>query len=91
MNNKCCLESREIPISELGQQLDYARTISSDICKIFSCSTPSITKILNDYETVRTKLSMLEDFLFQAKLWCDMLMPPEDCPQKHRETFKEEE
>ena len=25
------------------------------------------------HETVRTKLSMMLDFLFQAKLWCDQL------------------
>ena len=91
MNKKCCSEGREIPISELGQQLDYARTISSDICRIFSCRTPNITKLLNDYETVRIKLSMLEDFLFQAKLWCNTLTADEECPRKCEEIIKEEE
>lgn len=89
--NNCCMAGIEIPLSELGQQLDYARTTSADICEVFSCRTPSVTDLINNYEVVRTKISMLQDFLFQAKLWCDMLMPDEECPRKKCEKIKEEE
>ena len=83
--NNCYLAGKEIPLSELSQQLDYARTTGADICEIFSCRTPSVSDLINNYEVVRTKISMLQDFLFQAKLWCDMLMPDENCPQRKRE------
>ena len=89
--NNCYLAGKEIPLSELGQQLDYARTTSADICEIFSCRTPSVSNLLNNYEVVRTKISMLQDFLFQAKLWCDMLMSEENCPRRKCEKIGEEE
>lgn len=85
MPKKCC-EGLQIPLSELSQQLDYARTISSDISDVYATHTPRITELLNEYQSVKTKLSMLLDFLFQAKLWCDTMLPPETT-----EDFKEEE
>ncbi len=85
MPKKCC-EGLRIPLSELSQQLEYARTISSDISGIYASRTPRITEILNEYQSVKTKLSMLLDFLFQAKLWCDTMLPPEAT-----DDFKEEE
>ena len=88
--NNCCMTGREIPLSELSQQLDYARITSADICEIFSCRTPSVSELLNSYEVVRTKISMLQDFLFQAKLWCDMLVPEEECTKGKCEKNKEE-
>lgn len=88
--NNCCLAGREIPLSELSQQLDYARITSADICDIFSCRTPSVSDLINNYEVVRTKISMLQDFLFQAKLWCDMLVPEEECTKGKCEKNKEE-
>ena len=89
--NNCCMAGREIPLSELNQQLDYARITSADICEIFSCQTPSISELLNNYEVVRTKISMLQDFLFQAKLWCDMLVPEEECTRKTKIRRKNED
>lgn len=74
MNKKCCQEMI-VPLSELSQQLEYARIIGSDIYEVYSARTPRITDILNEYQTVKTKLSMLLDFLFQAKLWCDTMLP----------------
>ena len=82
--NNCCLADREIPLSELGQQLDYARITSADICEIFSCHTPNVSDLINNYEIVRTKISMLQDFLFQAKLWCEILIPEEECARKSK-------
>lgn len=78
MNKKCCMKGLEIPFAELRQQLDYARIISSDIEKAFSRRTPNITELLNEYSAVKTKLSMLQDFLFQANLWCDTILPKEN-------------
>lgn len=85
MKQKCC-EGMRIPVSELSQQLEYARTIGSDIYNIYLSETPRITELLSEYQSVKTKLSMLLDFLFQAKLWCDTILPCEVT-----ENFKEEE
>ena len=74
MEKKCC-QGLRIPLSELSQQLEYARTVSSDIYDVYSARTPRITDLLNEYQSVKTKLSMLLDFLFQAKLWCDTMLP----------------
>ena len=83
---KNCCEGLQIPLSELSQQLEYARTIGSDISAVYAARTPRVTEIINEYQSVKTKLSMLLDFLFQAKLWCDTMLPPETT-----EDFKEEE
>ena len=88
MNDNLITESTDLPVSELRQQLDYARTTGADICEIFSCRTPSVSDLINNYEVVRTKISMLQDFLFQAKLWCDMLVPEEECTRKKYEEDK---
>ena len=90
MKKKCCFAGKEIPFSELRTQLDYARAISSDLDEVFSPRMPQITNILNEYATVRTKLSMLQDFLFQAKLWCDTIMPEEDCDYGEKECREED-
>lgn len=63
----------EIPLAELRRQLDYAQTVSSDIFRIYSRSTPDLDLLLNEYAAVSIKLSMLLDFIFQAKLWCDSI------------------
>jgi len=73
MCKKCCFLDKEIPLSELRQQLKYARVVSSDLFKIFSPEIPDISGMLGEYQTIRSKLSMLLDFLFQADLWCDTL------------------
>ncbi len=90
MKKKCCFAGKEIPFSELRTQLDYARAISSDISEVFSSKMPQITDILNEYATVRTKLSMLQDFLFQAKLWCDTIMPEDDCTNENTDCYEED-
>ncbi len=76
MKKKCC-QGMIIPLSELSQQLEYARTVSSDIYDVYSAQTPRITELLNEYQSVKTKISMLLDFLFQAKHWCDTMLPPD--------------
>ena len=63
----------EIPLTELRRQLDYAQTISGDIFRIYSKSVPDCDSLITEYAAVRTKLSMILDFLFQAKLWCDII------------------
>lgn len=85
MERKCC-EGFGVPVSELSQQLEYARTVSSDIYDLYSARTPRVTDLLNQYQSVKVKLSMLLDFLFQAKLWCDTMLPPDITDE-----FKEEE
>lgn len=84
MKNKCC-SGLKVPVTELRLQLDYARTVGTDIYGFFDNRIPNVTDILNEYQTLHTKLSMLLDFLFQAKLWCDTILPPEDAHCKEEE------
>lgn len=64
---------KEIPLSEIEQQLDYARTVCSDLFRLFSPEEPDTEILTSEYGSVRTRLSMILDFLFQAKLWCDVI------------------
>lgn len=61
----------EVPISEIKQQVDYARTVCSDLFRLFSPEEPDTEFLASEYGSVRTRLSMMLDFLFQAKLWCE--------------------
>lgn len=63
----------EVPLSEIEQQVDYARTVCSDIFRLFSPEEPDTEFLTNEYESIRTRLSMMLDFLFQAKLWCETI------------------
>ncbi len=90
MKNNCCLKGLEIPIGELRQQIIYARSVCDDIGKYCSRRTPNITELLAGYSAVKIKLSMLQDFLFQAKLWCDTILP-DDASFCCENTDKEEE
>lgn len=89
MPKKCCKAELEIPVSELKLQLDYANTISSDLFNIFAPQIPDISGIIREYFSIQTKLSMLLDFIFQAKAWCDTLYPKK-CNNKEKEENKEE-
>lgn len=71
-NKTRCLANR-ISVSELRQQLEYAQTIGSDLFDIFSQRTPDKDLLLDEYPAISLKISMILDFLFQAKLWCDVL------------------
>ncbi len=71
MDNKNYPLQQEILLSEIEQQVDYARTVCSDLFNIFSPEEPDAEFLLNEYGSVRTRLSMMLDFLFQAKLWCE--------------------
>lgn len=63
----------EIQISEIKQQVDYARTVCSDLFRLFSPEEPDTDFLRTEYGSVRTRLSMMLDFLFQAGLWCDAI------------------
>lgn len=95
MKNKCCFTGKQIPFSELRRQLEYARTVSNDIEKVYACRMPKITELLDEYSAVRSRVQMLQDFLFQAVLWCDTIMPEEEYnlieDEKEKEENKEEE
>ena len=71
MDNKNYPLKNEIPISEIEQQVDYARTVCSDLFRLFSPEEPDTEFLKSEYGSVRTRLSMMLDFLFQAKLWFD--------------------
>ena len=90
MKEKCCMEGLEIPFAELRQQLNYARAVSADVSAVYSRRIPSITELLNEYSAVKTKLSMLQDFLFQASLWCDTIMPETEPSCNLTENVKED-
>ncbi len=61
---------KQIPVAEIKLQLEYARTVGNDVFNIFADTVPDASKLMLEYKTVQTKLSMLLDFLFQANLWC---------------------
>lgn len=63
----------EVPLSEIEQQVDYARTVCSDLFKLFSPEEPDAEFLKSEYSSVRTRLSMMLDFLVQAKLWCNAI------------------
>lgn len=65
--------SREIPVGELKQQIEYARIISGDLFNMFAGKSEKNTVKAYEYVTVEKKLSMILDFLFQAGLWCDVI------------------
>ncbi len=73
MDNKNYLLQPEIPVSEIEQQVDYARTVCSDLFNLFSPEEPDTEFLVNEYGSVRTRLSMMLDFLVQAKLWCEAI------------------
>lgn len=89
MPKNCCKAELEIPVSEIKQQLNYANTIGSDLFDIFSHQMPDVSEILSEYFAIQTKLSMLLDFIFQAKAWCDTLYPKK-CNNKEKTENKEE-
>ena len=63
----------EVPLSEIEQQVDYARTVCSDLFRLFSPEEPDTEFLKSEYSSVRTRLSMMLDFLVQAKLWCNAI------------------
>ena len=73
MDMKEYSQNNEIPIAEIEQQVDYARTVCSDLFRLFSPEEPDTEIIRNEYDSVRTRLSMMLDFLIQAKLWCESM------------------
>ena len=66
-------QNNEIPLAEIEQQVDYARTVCSDLFRLFSPEEPDADFLKSEYSSVRTRLSMMLDFLFQAKLWCESM------------------
>lgn len=82
MCKKCCPLEAEIPVSQIRQQVDYARTVCSDIFNLYAPEKPDIEALLVDYQTTRTKLSMMLDFLLQARLWCDAIYKEKEKNEK---------
>lgn len=70
MTENCRASQLKIPVSEIKLQLNYARTVGNDIFNAFADTTPNPARLMLEYNTIQTKLSMLLDFLFQAELWC---------------------
>ena len=73
MCEKCHADEKGLSIEELRQQIVYARTISGDLFNVFAVKSSENPLLACEYATIETKLSMLLDFLFQAKLWCDVI------------------
>ena len=73
MEKKNFNQQNEVQVYEIEQQVDYARTVCSDLFKLFSPEEPDAEFLKNEYSSVRTRLSMMLDFLFQAKLWCEAI------------------
>lgn len=73
MQKVCDTNTGEIPVGELRQQLEYADIIVGDLFNLFAAKSGENTLKTHEYHTVETKLSMVMDFIFQARLWCDVL------------------
>ncbi len=73
MDNQNYPLRNEVPLSEIEQQVDYARTVCSDLFRLFSPEEPDTEFLKSEYGSVRTRLSMMLDFLVQAKLWCSAI------------------
>ena len=73
LNMKEYPQNNEIPLAEIEQQVDYARTVCSDLFRLFSPEEPDTGFLKNEYDSVRTRLSMMLDFLVQAKLWFESM------------------
>ena len=73
MCNGCKGLETEISLSEIRTHVNYGRTVCNDLYEIFNSEKIEPDDFEAFHETVRTKLSMMLDFLFQAKLWCDQL------------------
>lgn len=82
MNKNCCPFEAELSVSQIRQQVDYARTICSDLFNLYSPEMPDIEALLIDYQSTRTKLSMMLDFLLQAKIWCDVIYTDKEKNEK---------
>lgn len=82
MSKNCCPFESELSVSQIRQQVDYARTICSDLFNLYSPEKPDIEALLIDYQTTRTKLSMMLDFLVQARLWCDAVYTEKEKNEK---------
>ncbi|MBQ2847214.1 MAG: hypothetical protein IJE74_03050 [Clostridia bacterium] len=67
------VNENEIPVGELRQQLEYARITAGDLFNIFAVKGCENGIKCCQFPIAETKLSMLLDFLFQAKLWCDVI------------------
>lgn len=67
------VNENEIPVGELRRQLEYARITAGDLFNIFAVKGCENEIKCCRFPIAETKLSMLLDFLFQAKLWCDVL------------------
>lgn len=87
MYQKCCAGDTEIPAGEIRQQLEYARVIGEDLFNLFAVKSEEKPLRECEYSATETKLSMLLDFLFQAKIWCEVL---EGSHETCKKVFKEE-
>lgn len=82
MQKKCCQFENDVSVSQIRQQVDYARTVCSDLFNLYAPEKPDIEALLIDYQTTRTKLSMMLDFLVQARLWCDAIYKEKEKNEK---------
>lgn len=72
MSKKTSTDYTEVSVSEIRQQLNYAQVICEDLFNSFASGVPACCRKQNRGDTA-TKLSMLLDFIFEAKSWCTLL------------------
>lgn len=70
MYQDSAVDYTEIPVTEIRQQLEYAKVICEDLFNIFAVKSKE--KCLCGFAT-ETKLSMLLDFIHEAISWCTLL------------------
>lgn len=88
MSENNCVYENEIPVGELRQQLEYARVISGDLFNLFAAKDCDNNIKCCENAVIETKLSMLLDFLFQAKSWCDVIEDSFPCVTSEIEVEK---
>ncbi len=70
MYQNSAVDYTEIPVTEIRQQLEYAKVICEDLFNKFAVK--SREKCLCGCAT-ETKLSMLLDFIHEAISWCTLI------------------
>lgn len=72
MKSNTSTDYTEVSVSEIRQQLNYAQVICEDLFNCFA-SENTVCCCKRNKNAVATKLSMLLDFIFEAKSWCTLL------------------
>ncbi|MBR5562321.1 MAG: hypothetical protein IKW12_04135 [Clostridia bacterium] len=72
MNKNPTTDYSEVSVSEIRQQLNYAQVICEELFNSFA-PEKAVCRCKCNRNIIATKLSMVLDFIFEAKSWCALL------------------